>query len=96
MVIERKDAELYLEYPENCENDHLVVKNNYVPLTAFDPYSIMLYEEDKIEGFCRNNHEVWYTKKDDTSKNIQLSELDKIGLNLVFPPCNHLLHTHYT
>ena len=45
------DAELYLEYPENCENDQLVVENSYVPLTAFDPYSIMLYEEDKIEGF---------------------------------------------
>ena len=36
------------------------------PLAAFDPYSVMLSEEDKVEG---------------------ISELDKVGLNLIFPPC---------
>ena len=87
---QRKDAELYLEYPENCENDQdLVVKDNYFPLTAFDPYSIMFYKEqdEESEGFCRDSHKIWESKKGDSSLNTQLSELDKVGLNLVYPPC---------
>ena len=58
---QRKDAKQYLRYPENCENDQdLVVKDNYVPLTAFDPYSIILYKEqdEESEGFCRDSHEM--------------------------------------
>ena len=99
---QRKDAKQYLQFPDNnCEDDpdhsdetdhsddpDYEVRYDYIPLTAFDPYSIMLYEEQEHEGFCRlNSHEIWQTKEDDTSENTRLSELDKVGLNLVYPPC---------
>ena len=75
--------------------DLMTIKNQRVvniyiaPFICNDPYSIMLYKEqdEESEGFSRDSHEIWETKKGDSSQNTQLSELDKVGLNLVYPPC---------
>ena len=55
-------------------------------ITRFDPLSIMMYPE--FEKFQRNESSdiIWRLKKRPT-QNYQLSELDKVGLNYVYPPC---------
>ena len=88
---QRSDATEYLQFHKKCEKDKDVrVKDDYIPLTAFDPYSIMMYEEETEKesvGFTRNDNDIWETKKGDTSRNTWLSELNKIGLNMVYSPC---------
>ena len=54
-------------------------------LTRFDPHSIMMYPEDqRLER--KNDDIVWYTKPTD-DVNTEMSELDKVGLNIVYRPC---------
>ena len=54
-------------------------------LTRFDPHSIMMYPEDQRLG-RKNDDIVWYTKPND-DVNTEMSELDKVGLNIVYRPC---------
>lgn len=59
----------------------------YLGLTRFDPYSIMLYPEGD-HTFRRNADQdaVWKSKPDINRSN-EMSELDKVGLNLMYRPC---------
>ncbi len=63
--------------------------DSFYGITPFDIFSVMLYEEDESIGYCRktSNNGVWSAKCNDTTPNVELSELDKLALNLVYPPC---------
>ncbi len=63
--------------------------DNFYGITPIDIFSVMLYEEDKSIGYYRKtyNNGVWSPRLNDTTANIELSELDKLALNLVYPPC---------
>ena len=56
-------------------------------LTRFDPFSVMLYQESN-SGIGRNTIKdpIWKLKPGN-DLNTVLSELDKVGLNLMYRPC---------
>ena len=54
-------------------------------ITRFDPYSIMLYPEDE-ECMRSSGDPVWFTKPSH-ELNVKMSELDKMGLNILYRPC---------
>ena len=58
-------------------------------LTRFDPRSITLYQNKEAYESARRRHSadsVWLLKQPN-KENTKLSELDKVGLNLVHRPC---------
>jgi len=75
-----KDVHLTKEW----KNQHCK-RENLTEITPFDPFSIMLYPEDEI--MQRNlGDPVWFTKPY-TDINREMSELDKVALNNLYPPC---------
>ena len=66
----------------------LTIDENWLGLTRFDPFSITLYQcEKKTYEFNDQSVCTWLLKVDPTQENTELIELDKVGLNLVYPPC---------
>ncbi len=64
---------------EYSDNPATVPKQKYYkPITPFDPYSIMLYKVGHYVGQKKENRRF--------SENRQMSELDKIALNMLYPP----------
>ena len=66
----------------------ITINSNWLGIKWFDPLSIMLYPCKKTTYVCKEKPEdpVWLLT-DQTKKNTKLSELDKVGLSLVYPPC---------
>jgi hypothetical protein len=66
---------------------------NNLGLTRFDPLSITLYQSktiytyDSAQRTYPGDPVSWQLKKYSTKENTRLSELDKVGLNLVYRPC---------
>lgn len=62
-------------------------KDDVYGFTRFDPYSIMLYKERAGSIMRREdiNDPAWRLKEPD-SVNSKMSELDKVALNLLYPP----------
>ena len=60
-----------------------------IGITRFDPFIVMLYCER--DGYLVRNEAdpVWKLKPNRDELNRQLSELDKVGLNVVYKPCRH-------
>ena len=81
---QRKDANKFLKVPENSP-DHYKPEEKIKGITPFDPQSIMMYSEFKYMN--RNGHTLWKLKPNPKQQNIILSELDKVGLNMLYPPC---------
>ncbi len=80
---QRRDSGHYIVVYHHSKKDESIVKHKYYkPLTPFDRYSIMLY---KVGHY-------FYIKGDTTEKsrvhseNRQMSELDKIALNMIYSP----------
>jgi hypothetical protein len=69
------------------QND-IVEKSDMIAITRFDPFSVMIY----YEGFCELRHKdnpadnVWNLKPGN-AKNLKMSELDKVALNMIYKPC---------
>lgn len=57
-----------------------------ISISRFDPYSIMIYRERDGTYTCDDRDPVWKLKPD-TDMNMRMSELDKVGLNLLYRPC---------
>ena len=74
------------DWKSNFEQDH-----DICGITRFDPFSVMLYCEDDRLQRKQWNDPIWKLKDKDEI-NRELSELDKVGLNMVFRPCRH---SHY-
>ena len=80
----RDDREKYMNIAvEQMTNPQYVA--NGIELTAFDPFSIMMYCVG--EGYDltkKKGVDVWNQYKGEW--NTELSELDKVGINLIYPP----------
>lgn len=57
-----------------------------VGLTRFDPFSVMLYCDDHLLQPKEEDDPVW-ALKNSKELNVKLSELDKVGLNMLYQPC---------
>lgn len=86
---QRCDASRYLIHLSS--SDQICSEDDIVGLTPFDPLSIMIYPEE-ADKYNRQDEtdgqvpSVWKMKPG-ISQNKVLSELDKIGLNLLYRPC---------
>ena len=68
----------------------ITINKNWLDLARFDPrsFSVMLNPcEKRIECSERPETSAWVLKADLAQENMELSELDKVGLNLVYRPC---------
>ena len=87
---QRRDAEHHILYTGTKETDEewydqCVQEDDIYGLTVFDPFSIMMYPES--ERLKRNEYNpIWFLKPD-KKRSTEMSELDKVGLNLLYPPC---------
>ena len=77
---QRRDAGHYLTVFEQYKKDNINPVPYIKPLTPFDRYSIMLYR-------IGNRFELCDEKNQHYPENVHLSELDKIALNMIYPPC---------
>ena len=66
--------------PQYCSSDDLM------GLTRFDPLSIMMYPEKRNQLWRNRRDSVWFAKPT-TEVNRKMSELDKVGLNNLYRPC---------
>ena len=83
---QRSDAHSYACHSDSGKK--ITINKKWLGLARVDPLSIMLYPcEKKTE--CKEHQEVsvWLLKADPARENTELSELDKVGLNLAYPPC---------
>ena len=83
------DQELAIVNPKKLDDRQLIPEDNIHGLTRFDPFSIMMYNEGGRD-LKRTAHAdpVWQRKKS-RDLNQEMSELDKVGLNLFYPPREH-------
>ena len=70
------------------ESENYIEKLDVIGITRFDPFSIMLYCECELIKRKPESDPVWVLKTTGET-NIDMSELDKVGLNIVYRPCNH-------
>ncbi|VDI22143.1 Hypothetical predicted protein [Mytilus galloprovincialis] len=83
--MQRLDREMYLHMDVVKKPDQNYDEIAYKILTRFDPFSVMLYPEDN-EMWRKAGDPIWNLKK--TQDQCQeLSELDKVALNVKFQPC---------
>ena len=59
-----------------------------IGITRFDPISVMHYCDDENLKRKHYGDPVWNLKQTNEI-NIEMSELDKVGLNIVYRPCKH-------
>lgn len=90
---QRFDAHLYadIDFCEQNPNRLQYKPLEFALLTRFDPFSIMMYPEDKYLKLKRKSDSLCQLKKDG-NRCQTLSELDKVSLNLVYPPCSSDLY----
>lgn len=90
---QRSDASEHVKPNYDKTEKH---KDQYHPgkhilgLTRFDPFSIMMYTEGQTANLQRTDTSDpgWRLKKKDECVHV-MSELDKVGLNLLYPPCRN-------
>ena len=86
---QRKDVKAHMMYLGSSGDkffDNCIPDSQVFGLTPFDPFSIMLYPECDDLKLKRTNDPVWKLKPT-KELNTNLSELDKVGLNRLYPPC---------
>lgn len=83
------DSFLYNECPrEHKQFNQFVPNANFIKVTRRDPFSIMMYPEGNKNYLHRKegSDTVWNLKASNEMNN-EMSELDKVGLNYMYPPC---------
>lgn len=83
------DSFLYNECPTGCKDyDQYAPDSNFLKVTRRDPFSIMMYQEGCQSCLVRraDKDKVWDLKTPGEI-NDEMSELDKVGLNQLYPPC---------
>ena len=86
----RRDASLYL-HNEVLPSDNQWFSNYAADrevegMTRFDPFSVMMYPEDE-KLLRKDRSDIVWQLKPDTAINKELSELDRLRLNLLYRPC---------
>ena len=88
---QRRDGRKYIIYGEVSHLDKkeeewmkhsIEPKEDFIPITAYDPYSIIHYPVSPESNMEHHDGE----GPPEGVQNIALTELDKIGLNMVYPP----------
>ncbi|CAG2254140.1 unnamed protein product [Mytilus edulis] len=81
--MQRYDNNLYLKISKSTGSAYRTTSDK--PLTRFDPFSVMMYQENR-QMTRKNDDPIWKLK---TSKERcqELSELNKVALNIIFKPC---------
>lgn len=69
---------------EKMDDCQYTQHKNILGLTRFDPCSVMLYSEKDID---REPDEPAWELKPSKEKNNEMSELDKVALNILYRPC---------
>ena len=83
---QRRDASQAIKVCSTKKDDRQYIQNmNMLGVTRFDPFSIMLYSEKYIER--KTESEPAWELKPPKEKNNEMSELDKVSLNLLYRPC---------
>ena len=82
---QRSDASKSINTAKTRSNQ-VLPKDNIIGLTRFDPFSILMYSERK-RIFSRSKNDPVWKLKNNKSRNVEMSELDKVGLNLLYRPC---------
>lgn len=83
----RKDAQKYFDVKFDLLKGEFETHQYLAELgslTKLDPLSIMLYCEDEVMRYKKSSDPIWKLKIG-SKENDELSELDKLGLNLVYP-----------
>lgn len=87
--MQRRDSDLYvnvdMEKLKGDKNLAYQYERKNKAFTRFDPFSIMMYPEDEI--MTRLSDEKIWELKSGPERSKELSELDKVALNLVYKPC---------
>lgn len=81
--MQRSDADMYLQFGKNAGHNYKKRDDN--ALTRFDPFSVMMYSES-AEMKRKAGDSIWLLKTEGKSCE-ELSELDKVALNLKYKPC---------
>lgn len=88
-AMSRFDSNLYVDVNTENLDDTTAYQYKSSPsygiLTRFDPFSVMMYPEDDILKRAEGD-QIWKLKKGRERSN-ELSELDKVALNLMYKPC---------
>ena len=81
--LQRRDAGGFASYPRS--DKQVFPKLDYYGITAFDPNSIMMYPECE-ETFSRKDEAYIWTLKPGRERQSEMSEPDKVGLNMLHKP----------
>ena len=83
------DKSLAVESTGKGTMENFRPQQDFHGITRFDPFSIMLYCEGEYKEakVKRNGDDPVWAIVPPGEKNDTLSELDKVGLNLLYPPC---------
>ncbi|CAG2210389.1 unnamed protein product [Mytilus edulis] len=88
-IMERFDSNLYLNVKtDGLDSNHAyqyTSNPSYGMLTRFDPFSIMMYSENDYMKRAEGD-KIWDLKKG-PERLQEMSELDKVALNLMYKPC---------
>ena len=79
----RKDRDRFVKVKDIDDGNYSIIDFSQ-ELTPFDPFSVMLYNESE-DMERTGDSRIWKLKKDFEQPNI-LSELDKVSLNILYPP----------
>lgn len=92
----RFEANLYVKVnTENLSREKAYqYKQNRIAFTRFDPFSIMMYREDDVIMKRTEEDQIWKLKSG-PERSQDLSELDKVALNLMYKPCKSDLEYPY-
>jgi hypothetical protein len=83
--MERADRNKSVKVDRKLADAQYKARSTTIGLTQFDPYSLLMYRIDNRKMKINHQNPVWKNKKDG-KRNRFLSELDKVGLNLMYPP----------
>ena len=87
---QRRDAEQHLNINPDADGeewrDQYLIQDSTIGVTRFDPFSIMLYPLDRCMAAKRDTSDSVWNLKPGNASNLQLSELDKVALNLMYGP----------
>lgn len=81
---QRFDVDMYLNVEGNETSRRI---DEYKFLTRFDPFSVMMYSESR--GIIRREGDPIWQQKPTGERHQELSELNKVALNLRFKPCKN-------
>lgn len=91
-TMKRFDSSIYLDVKTDGLDDASAYQYTSDPyyriLTRFDPFSIMMYSENEIMKRAKGD-KIW-DLKEGPQRMQELSELDKVALNLIYKPCKSL------